>query len=122
MAQQRASDLASLGVDIELFPMPKPNQQRPVFDVKKFYANIISFDEEEQFSETLGIQGTQSRISELMKRIRMKEFRKRTQGKCLFSLTPKAQIALSFYTTIMPTKKPTAAKVNAVNNKQLKST
>jgi hypothetical protein len=58
--------------------------------VKKFYANIITFDEEEQFSETLGIQGTQSRISELMKRIRMKEFRKRTQGKCLFNLTPKA--------------------------------
>jgi hypothetical protein len=40
----------------------------------------------------------------------------------LFNLTPKAQIALSFYTTIMPTKKPNAAKVNAVNNKQLRST
>ncbi|CDW84185.1 ku p70 dna helicase [Stylonychia lemnae] len=122
MAQQRASDLSSLGVDIELFPMPKPTHQKPVFDVKKFFANIIQFDEEEQFSETLGIQGTQSRISELMKRIRMKEFRKRTQGKCLFNLTPKAQIALSFFTTVMPTKKPGASKVNAANNKQLKST
>jgi hypothetical protein len=58
MAEQRANDLASLGVDIELFPMPKPTQQRAVFDVKKFYANIISFDEEEQFSELLGIEGT----------------------------------------------------------------
>ena len=90
MAEQRANDLGSLGVDIELFPLPKPSQQRPAFDVKKFYANIITFDEEEQFSEMLGIQGTQSRITELMKRIRQKEFRKRTQGKCLFSLTPKA--------------------------------
>jgi hypothetical protein len=35
--------------------MPKPSQQRPVFDVKKFYANIITFDEEEQFSEMIGI-------------------------------------------------------------------
>jgi hypothetical protein len=70
--------------------MPKPSQQRPSFDVKKFYANIISFDEEEQFSDMLGIEGTYSRITELMKRIRQKEFRKRTQGKCLFSLTPKA--------------------------------
>jgi len=43
-----------------------------------------------------------------MKRIRQKEFRKRTQGKCLFSLTPKAQVALGFYTTVMPTKKPAA--------------
>ena len=47
MAETRADDLGALGVDIELFPMPKPSLQRPVFDVKKFYANIISFDEEE---------------------------------------------------------------------------
>jgi hypothetical protein len=26
MAEQRANDLSSLGVDIELFPMPKPSQ------------------------------------------------------------------------------------------------
>jgi hypothetical protein len=70
----------------------------------------------------LGIEGTHSRITELMKRLRQKEFRKRTQGKCLFSITPKAQVALGFYTTIMPAKKPNAAKVNAVNNKPLKST
>lgn len=70
----------------------------------------------------LGIEGTQNRMTELMKRIRQKEFRKRTQGKCLFSLTPKAQVALSFYTTIMPAKKPGASKVNATNNKQLRST
>ena len=108
MAEQRANDLSSLGVDIELFQMPKPSQQRPTFDVKLFFANIISFDEEEQFSELLGIQGAQNRITELMKRIRQKEFRKRTQGKCLFSLTPKAQVALGFYTTVMPTKKPAA--------------
>jgi hypothetical protein len=38
--------------------MPKPNTQKPVFDVKKFYANIISFDEEEQFSNFIGIEGT----------------------------------------------------------------
>lgn len=57
-----------------------------------------------------------------MKRLRQKEFRKRTQGKCLFSITPKAQVALSFYTTVLPAKKPNATKVNAVNNKPLKST
>jgi len=75
MALQRANDLAQLNVDIELFPMPKPDAQldselEPGFDVKKFYANIISFDEEQQFSELLGIEGAQSRMVELTKRIR----------------------------------------------------
>lgn len=70
MAQQRAADLASLDVDIELFAMPKASQQVPTFDVKKFYANIITFDEEEQYSELLGLQGTQARLGELMKRLR----------------------------------------------------
>ena len=69
MARQRANDLAELGVDIELFPMPKPDQfqkenmndlidemeevkgdqmqaKGPIFDIKKFYANIISYDED----------------------------------------------------------------------------
>ena len=42
----------------------------PEFDVRKFYANIISYDEDQQFTELLGIEGAQSRIFELMKRIR----------------------------------------------------
>jgi hypothetical protein len=70
----------------------------------------------------LGIDGAQSRIFELMRRIRQKEFRKRAQGKCMFALNPKSQIALSFYSTILPAKKPTPLKINAVNNKQLRST
>lgn len=67
MAQQRANDLAELSVDIELFPMPKPQgsqdeeskdgAQGPQFDVRKFYANIISYDEDQQFTELLGIEG-----------------------------------------------------------------
>lgn len=63
--------------------MPKPNNsssieeskddgrdQVPSFDVRKFYANIISFDEDQEVTELLGIEGAQSRIFELMKRIR----------------------------------------------------
>ena len=60
--------------------MPKPTapieeskdggQVLPEFDVRKFYANIISYDEDQQFTELLGIEGAQSRIFELMKRIR----------------------------------------------------
>ena len=48
MAKQRAKDLVDLDVDIELFPMPKPDveEEGPQFDIRKFYANIISYDEE----------------------------------------------------------------------------
>lgn len=44
---QRAKDLESLQVDIELFPMPNYSQMRPSFDIRKFYANIVTFDEDE---------------------------------------------------------------------------
>ena len=143
MAQQRANDLSELSVDIELFPMPKPpsengldqlaslmmngrqaQESEPQFDVRKFYANIISFDEDELMpnTELLGIQGSQNRMGELMKRIRQKEFKKRALGKCQFNLSPGAAIGLSFFNTIIQARKPIAAKVNAVNNKQLRGT
>lgn len=57
MSKQRANDLAQLQVDIELFPMPKPffaeldDQDVPLapkFDLKKFYAEVITFTEGEQ--------------------------------------------------------------------------
>jgi hypothetical protein len=68
--------LSEFGVDIELFPLPKPSafsgqrqdemeevkgdqvNQGPIFDIKKFYANIISYDEDQPFAtELLGIEG-----------------------------------------------------------------
>lgn len=44
------------------------------------------------------------------------------QGKCKFEISKGAAFGLSFYTTIMPARKPAARKVNAVNNKPLKAT
>ena len=91
--------------------------------MKKFYANIIQYDVDQPFEASLlGIEGVQMRMYELMKRIRQKEFRRRTLGKCLFNLSPDSQIGLSFFSTILPAKKPNGYKVNAVNNKQLRST
>lgn len=70
LAIQRAKDLASLNVDIKLFAMPHFNQMRPLFDIRKFYANIITFDEDEFASALLDVEGAQTRLFELMKRIR----------------------------------------------------
>ena len=56
MALQRAQDLETLNVEIELFPVPCYSQMRPLFDYKKFYANIISFDEDEIANGHLDVQ------------------------------------------------------------------
>jgi ATP-dependent DNA helicase 2 subunit 1 len=122
MALCRAKDLESLDVDIELFPLLNFTQMRPMFDIKKFYASIITFDEDEVANGMPDIEGAQTRLFELMKRIRQKEYRKRTQGKCDFQISNGTSIGLNFFTTVMPAKKPTAVKVNAANNQLLKAT
>jgi len=43
---------------------------RPVFDIKKFYASIITFDEDDIANGVLDVEGAQTRLFELMKRIR----------------------------------------------------
>ena len=40
----------------------------------------------------------------------------------MFKISPGSEIALSFYSSIMPARKPNAQKVNGANNKQLRST
>lgn len=97
------------------YPDPENPDGEPVFNIRRFFANIITVDEDD--ANLFGIEGAKSRIFELMKRIRQKEFMKRVQGKCMFKLSPLSEIGLSFYSSIMPAKKPMAAKVNAVNNK-----
>lgn len=50
--------------------MPTFNQVRPVFDIKKFYCHLISFNEEDLDTGVLNIEAAQSRLFELNKRIR----------------------------------------------------
>ena len=40
----------------------------------------------------------------------------------MFKISPGSEIALSFFSSIMPAKKPNQQKVNGANNKQLRST
>ena len=40
----------------------------------------------------------------------------------MFNLSPGSQIALTFFSHVIPAKKPTAKKVNATNNKLLRCT
>jgi ATP-dependent DNA helicase 2 subunit 1 len=104
-------------VNIELFPMSKPTSV--AFDVNKFYADLISMDEDDVVD---GFDGVSAKLGELMNRIRQKEFRKRTLGRCMFSITPKTEIAIRVYNMIHPAKKPSAAFIDSETNKPLKST
>ena len=55
LAMQRAADLGQLGVDIELFPMPRPTvvvnedgEEFPEsFNIKAFYGGVITVDEDD---------------------------------------------------------------------------
>ena len=47
MSETRASDLAALDVNVELFPLPAPDQAVPSFDIKRFFSNLITFDEDD---------------------------------------------------------------------------
>jgi hypothetical protein len=48
------------------------DKKAPKFDVKKFYANVLSIDADDLgfADDLLGIDGAQTRIFELMRRIR----------------------------------------------------
>ena len=70
MAVQRAKDLQCVNVDIELFAMPNFSQMHPKFNIRKFYADIISFDEDDVNNGMLDLESTENRMADLMKRIR----------------------------------------------------
>jgi ATP-dependent DNA helicase 2 subunit 1 len=113
--------LVDANVDIDLFPMSKPESQRAAFDVKIFFADILSLDEEE-ISDMTDLDNSHLKVLELSKWIRQKEFKKRTLGKCTFSLSPNMNIGFSFFNLVKSVTKPSAKFVNAANNKQLETT
>jgi hypothetical protein len=118
LTRQKARDLSEANVDIDLFPMSKPDSQRAAFDVKLFYADILMMDEEE-ISELTDLDNTHLKVLELSKRIRQKEFKKRTMGKCTFAMSENMKIGFKFFNLIKTVSKPISKSVNATNNKQL---
>ena len=122
---ERVKNLRDDEIEIELFPMPHPVIDKPDFDIKKFYHqskenNIISLNDEDM-NDMMDYEMAYSRLQDLSKRIRLKEFRKRVLGKWLFSVTSKMRVGLKFFNLTKTTKKPNAHFVNKNTNKELKS-
>ena len=119
MSETRASDLAALDVNVELFPLPAPDQVVPSFDIKRFFANLITFDEDDIADGVLDVEGALMKLGDLSERIRQREFKKRASGKCSLELSKGTKIALSFFSTVMKAKKPGAQLIHGESGKQL---
>ncbi|CAI2360743.1 unnamed protein product [Moneuplotes crassus] len=111
---ERAQKLVGNGIEIELFPMSHPQEDKTKFDVDIFFSNILKIDDNDFESAYL-------RIQDLSKRIRLKEFKKRVLGKCMFSVAGSMNVGLKFYTLTKKTTKPSAKFIKKATGKELKS-
>jgi hypothetical protein len=84
VAYERAKNMRSEGIEIELFLMPHPHLDKPDYDIRKFYyeneENCIIMPNEE-YGDVNNFEAAYHRIQDLSRRIRLKEFRKRVHWK-----------------------------------------
>lgn len=78
-----------MDVKLELFPIAKKDKK---FDIKKFYIDVIAFDPEDA---SLADYDISSKIMDLNKRMRAKEFKKRTVGTINFELGENFKMSVS---------------------------
>ena len=118
---QRAKDMSDSDITIELFPMNFDNKR---FNLNNFYAQIIPANSDDDLDggndNILSIEQCNDRLRELTKRIRQKEIKKRTLGKCPFYLTNNTKIYMNVYSCIKKSNKGRIFNVDAKTNKLLK--
>ena len=104
---QRAKDMNDSDITIELFP-----------------AQIIPVSSDDDIDggndNLLSIEQCTDRLRELTKRIRQKEIKKRTLGKCPFFLTNNTKIYMNVYSTVKKSTRGKIYTVDAKTNKLLK--
>ena len=131
---QHAKDMLENDIIIELFPMNFKDR----FDLSKFYINVIPYNEdtynidnnENNKTENknsnatayiLNMEQCSNRIRELTKRIRQKEIKKRTLGKCPLYITNNLKIYMNLYSTLKKSNKGRSYNIDARSNKLLNS-
>ena len=118
---QRAKDMNDSDITIELFPMNFDNKR---FNLSNFYSQIIPANSDDDLDggndNLLSIEQCTDRLRELTKRIRQKEIKKRTLGKCPFYLTNNTKIYMNIYSSIRKAYKGKIYNVDAKTNKLLK--
>ena len=132
---QHAKDMLENDIIIELFPMNFKDR----FDLSKFYINVIPYNEDNYNVENnnenknennknsnatayiLNMEQCSNRIRELTKRIRQKEIKKRTLGKCPLYITNNLKIYMNLYSTLKKANKGRSYNIDARSNKLLNS-
>ena len=118
---QRAKDMSDSDITIELFPMNFDNKR---FNLSNFYSQIIPANSDDDIDggndNLLNIEQCTDRLRELTKRIRQKEIKKRTLGRCPFFLTNNTKIYMNVYSTLRKSYKGKIYNVDAKTNKLLK--
>ena len=118
---QRSKDMNDSDITIELFPMNFDNKR---FNLSNFYSQIIPANSDDDLDggndNILNIEQCTDRLRELTKRIRQKEIKKRTLGKCPFFLTNNTKIYMNIYSSIRKAYKGKIYNVDAKTNKLLK--
>ena len=119
---QRAKDMNDGDIMFEIFPMNFDNKR---FNLNNFYAQIIPANSDDDLDggneNIFGLEQCADRLRELTKRIRQKEMKKRTLGKCPFFLTNNTKIYMNIYSCIKKSTKGRIYNVDAKTNKLLKS-
>lgn len=97
-AKTRGKDLIDLGINLELFALPKPSGSvyKP-FNYKQFYSSIIS--------SNLESEDQLSKFEELLSRVRRRETRKRALARTELSLGPSMNLSVKMFSLYMETKK-----------------
>lgn len=118
---QRAKDMSDSDITIELFPM---NFNGKKFNLSNFFSQIIPANSDDDLDggndNLINIEQCTDRLRELTKRIRQKEIKKRTLGRCPFYLTNNTKIYMNIYSSIKKSYKGKVYNVDAKTNKLLK--
>lgn len=83
--------LYEMDVKLELFPLQRQDRK---FDIKRFYLDLIAFDPEDASLADIDIS---SKIMDINKRLRAKEFKKRTIANIFLELGENFKIGVSLY-------------------------
>ncbi len=95
-ARTRGRDLADIGIALELFALPKP--QEASFNSDLFYRSIIPPQDAQEASNI-------AKFEELMARVRRREQRKRALARTELSLGPDFNLSVRLYSLFMEAKR-----------------
>jgi len=109
-AIRKAKDLSDLGIDLQLLHLKSEGE----FDVNKFYIDIMDDEEEEG-----DLPDPAEKLDELMMRVRMKEYKKRSTASVAFQLGGGMNMGVSIYSLNRPQKKGSYIHVDSRTNEEV---